>query len=89
MALEGQQGIVAQHAAAVVDNADQAPSAGFHFHANVGGAGIQGVFEKLFDHRSRPFHHFAGGDFVGDLVGKDADAAHLTSLQGSGIGGGG
>src|ERR1019366_1616009 len=76
VALEGQQRIVAQHAAAIVDDADQPAAAGFHFHAHFHRAGVEGVFEQLLDHRGGTLHHFSGGDFVGDLVGKDADAAH-------------
>ncbi len=76
VALEGQQGVVAQHAAAIVDDADQAPAAGFDFDAEIGGAGVERVFEQFLDDRSGPLHHFAGGDLVGDLVGKNADAAH-------------
>ena len=38
--------------------------------------GIQGVFHQLLDHRRRPFHHLAGGDFVGENFGQDPDACH-------------
>ena len=76
MALEGQQGVVAQHAAAIVGNADQAPAARLHFHAQLGSARVQRIFEQLLDHGSGPLDHLSGGDFVGDLVGQDADAAH-------------
>ena len=38
VALEGQQGVVAQHAAAIVGDADQPPAAVFDFDADVGGA---------------------------------------------------
>ena len=38
VALEGQQRVVAQHAAAVVGDADQAPAAALDIDANVGGA---------------------------------------------------
>ena len=80
MALEGQQGIVAQHAAAVVDDADQAPAAGFHFDAHVGGAGVERIFQQFLDDGGGPLHHFAGRDLVGDLVGENADAAHERSI---------
>jgi hypothetical protein len=40
------------------------------------GARVQGVFQQFLHHGSRPVNHFAGGDLVGDLVGKNADAAH-------------
>ena len=76
MALEGQQRVVAQHAAAVVQHADEPPAARFDFHPQVRRAGVEGVFEKFLDHRRRPLDHFSGGDLVGDLVGKNANAAH-------------
>ena len=81
VALEGQQGVVAQHAAAVVGDADQAAAAGFDLDAQLGGAGVERIFEQLLDHRSGALHHFTGGDLVGDLVGQDADAAHEESYS--------
>src|ERR1035441_3097348 len=62
-ALEGQQRIVAQHAAAIVHDADQPAAAGFHFHAHFHRAGVEGVFEQLLDYRGGTLHHFSGGDF--------------------------
>ena len=41
MALEGQHGVVARHAAAIVGDADQAPAAVFHLDAKARGAGVQ------------------------------------------------
>ena len=80
VALEGEQGIVAQHAAAIVDDADQAPPAGFHFHAHFRRARVERVLKQFLDDGSGPLDHFAGGDFVGDLVGKNADAAHEKEI---------
>ncbi len=82
VALEGQQGVVAQHAAAIVGNADQAAAAGFDFHAHIGRARVERIFEQFLDHRSGPLDNFAGGDLIGDLVGKDADAAHVPTITG-------
>ncbi len=76
MALEGQQRVVAIHAAAVVADADQLPAAGLDFHANAGGAGVERVLEQFLHHRSRPVHHFARGDLVGHLVRKNSNAPH-------------
>ena len=59
VALEGQQGVVAQHAAAVVDDADQAASAGFDLDAQLGRPGVERILEQFFDDRSRPLHHLA------------------------------
>ena len=76
VAFEGQQRIVAQHAAPIVHNADQPPPPGFHLHAQIRRPGIQRVFQQFLDHRRGPFHHFARGDLVGNLVGKNANAPH-------------
>ena len=76
MALKGQQGIVAYHAAAVVGHLDQLASAGLHVDADARRPGVQGVFNQFLDHRRRTFHHLAGGDFVGDIFGENVNAAH-------------
>ena len=78
MALESQQGIVAVHAVAVVGNADQPPPARLDLDANAAGASVESVLQQLFDHRGRPVHYLAGGDLIGNLVGKYADAAHTA-----------
>ena len=84
VALEGQQGVVAEHAAAIVDDADEAAAAGFHFHADVGGAGVEGVFEELLHDGGGPFDHFSSGDFIGDLIGEDANAAQVVMVAAGG-----
>ena len=76
MALEGEQRIIAHHAAAVVGDADELAAAAFDLDADAGGAGIERVFEQLLDHGRGAIDHFAGGDLVGDLVGECVDAAH-------------
>jgi hypothetical protein len=81
VALEGQQSIVAEHAATVVGDADQAAAAGFDLDAQLGGPGVERILEQLFDDRSGALDDFTGGDLVGDLVGQDADAAHGRSYS--------
>ncbi len=76
VALEGEQRVVAYHAAAVVHDADELAAAAFDLDADAGGAGIERVFEQFLDHGRGTVHHFAGGDLVGDLVGEYVDAAH-------------
>ena len=49
VALEGEEGVVADHAVAVVGDADEFAAAGFDFDADAGGSGVEGVFEELFD----------------------------------------
>ncbi len=76
VALEGQQRVVAHHAHAVVGEADQAAAAGFDIQAEFGRAGVERVFEQFLDDAGRALDHFSGGDFIGDVVGENADAAH-------------
>ena len=77
MALEGKQRIVARHAAAVVGDLDEAAATGFDFDADACGAGVEGVLEKFLDDRGGAIDDLAGGDLVGDLVGENANAAHV------------
>ena len=79
MALEGEQSVVAHHAAAVVGDADEAAATGFNFDADAGGAGIEGVLQQLLDDGGGAVDDLAGGDLVGNLVGENADAAHAGS----------
>ena len=76
VALEGQQRVVAHHAHAVVGEANQAPAAGLDIQAKFGGPGVERVFEQLLDDAGGALDHFSGGDFIGDVVGENADAAH-------------
>ena len=64
MAFEGQHGVVAHHAAAVVGNLNQFLSAGLDMDADARGAGVERIFKQFFYHRGRALHHFAGGDLV-------------------------
>ena len=81
--LEGQQRVVAHHAAAVIDDADQLASAALDFDPNARRACIQRVLKQFLNYRRRPFHHLAGGDLVSDLIGQNADAPHETIVKGS------
>jgi hypothetical protein len=77
VALEGEEGIVAYHAVAVVCDADELSTAGLNFDANTGGPGVERIFEELFNDRSGTFDDFTGGDLVRHEVREDANAAHV------------
>ena len=49
MPLKGQQGIVPQHAAAIVGDADEPAPAAIDFDANLRGARVERVFEQFLD----------------------------------------
>jgi len=79
MALEGQERIVAIHAAAVVGDADETAASSLDLDANAGGARVERVLKQFFDHRSGPVNNFSGGDLVRHLVGKNPDLPHRKS----------
>jgi hypothetical protein len=68
------------HAVAVVDDANDALSAGFDFHANAFRAGIERVFEQLFHDGGGAFDHFARGDFIRHCFRQYAYAAHFSLI---------
>ncbi len=76
VALKGQQRVVAVHAIAVIGDADQLAAAGFDFNADARGAGVERIFEQLFDHGGGAVNHFAGGDLVGHLVRENSNVPH-------------
>ena len=65
VALERQPRIVRAHPLAVVFDAHQALAAHFDVDLNAPRAGVDGVFDELFDDRGRPLDDFAGGDLIG------------------------
>src|SRR6185312_2569795 len=81
MTLEREQRVVAAHAVAVIDDADELPAAGFNFHANACGAGVESVFQQLLHHRCGALDYFAGGDLVRYLVREDTDLSHGSSYH--------
>ncbi len=76
MAFEGQQRIVAHHAAAVIGDAYELAPAALDRDHDPGRAGIERILQQLLDHRGRPVDDLAGGDLIGHLVGEYVDAAH-------------
>ena len=40
------------------------------------GAGVERVLQQFLHHRGRALDHFARGDLVGNVLGKDVNAAH-------------
>ncbi len=78
MAFEGQHGVVAQHAAAIVDDADETAPGVFDLDADAGSARVDRVFEQFLDDGRGPLHHFAGCDLIGDVIGENPDATHAA-----------
>ena len=76
VALERQQRVVAHHSVSIVDDADQLAAAALDLNSHPRRACVERILQQLLHHRSGPLHHFAGGDLIGHLVGKNADASH-------------
>src|SRR5438270_2429386 len=84
MALESQQSVVPDHAATVVSDLNEFLSPGFDLNFDAGGTGVERIFQQFLDDRSRTLYHFAGGDFVGNVFGKDVDFAHGRAADSNG-----
>ena len=80
MAFETKQRVVAAHAEAVVGHANKAASARANFDGDFLHIGIEGIFNQLLDDARRTFNHFAGGDLIGDLIGKKLDSVHVETI---------
>src|SRR5581483_4194210 len=78
MALEGEQRIVAQHAAAVVGQTNQPAAAGLDVETKFGRAGVERIFEQFLDDARRTFDDLARRDFVGDDIREYANPAHVS-----------
>ena len=69
MTRQGQRHLLRCDAASIVSDSDALDAALFQPYGDVGGTGVERVFEQLFDHGRGTFHHFAGGDLGDQLVG--------------------
>ena len=81
LALEGEEGVFARHAAAVVAHGDEVSPAGDDNDVDARGAGVDGVLHQLLQDGRRAFDHLAGGDLVGHVERQEANvsvALHLA-----------
>mgnify|MGYP007106197413 CR=1 FL=1 len=73
VAFDGEEGVVAVHAAAVVGDAEEFLAAVDGFDFDVGGPGVDGVFDEFLEGGGGALDDFAGRDLVDHMVGEDAD----------------
>jgi len=76
VALQAEEGVVAVHAGAIVDDADGGSAAAADHDLDLAGGGVEGVFDQLLDDGGGTLDDLAGGDLAGNLLGKQGDAAH-------------
>ena len=74
--LERQQRIVMIHPAAIIDHANHALPAGFHFDSDRLRPGIQRILQQFLHHRGGPLDNLPSSNFIRHIFSKDADAAH-------------
>jgi len=78
VAFQAEQRVIAAHAGAVVGHADEAASAGLDFQGHARGLRVERIFNEFLNDTRRPLNHLAGGDLIGDLLGKQVDAVHAN-----------
>ena len=76
--LEAEPCILERHSLAVVDNLYQSPAGILDDELDVGGTGIDGVFQEFLDDRGRALHHLTGGNLVGHGIGQKFDDIHRS-----------
>src|SRR5438874_10844910 len=79
MPLQRKQRVIAIHAAAVIDHANQRNTAATNNDIDLASAGVETVFNQFLYDGRRPFHHFAGRHLAGHGLRKQSDPAHLVS----------
>src|SRR6266849_8150784 len=77
MTLERKERVIAIHAAAVIDHADERNSTASNQDVNLTRAGVDAIFDEFFHHGSGPLHYFAGRDLAGNDFRQQSNAAHL------------
>ena len=78
VALEREPRILRTHPFAVVLDTHEALAAQLDVDLDAPRAGVDGVFDELFDDRCGTLDNLAGGDLIGEVGGKKVDAAHAA-----------
>ena len=81
MTFESKQRIVPDHATAVIRDLNELLAPGLDLNSDSRGARVERIFEQFLHHGRGPFHHFAGRDFVSNVLRKDVDAAHASGIS--------
>ena len=69
MARECAGQLVAPDATTIVTDPDHSGSAGFDFNCYRPGAGVEAVFDKFLNYRSRPLDNLSSGNLVDQMRG--------------------
>jgi hypothetical protein len=83
MALDGEVEIFRGHAAAIVDDANEAPAAQFDRDVDAAGARVERILDELLDGGGRPFDDLAGRNAIDKNRIKTADGHGRVHQGGS------
>ena len=73
---EGCRDILGINAGAVIADLNQLYTAGFNADGNLRRTGVDGVFQKLLDHRCGALHHLTGGNQFSGMLIQNMDDCH-------------
>ena len=76
MADKGLVDVLGLDAGAVIHDLQLLDAAAADGKRDLGGTGVNGVFQQFLGHRSRAFHHLAGGDKFRCVLVQHADLCH-------------
>jgi hypothetical protein len=73
MTFECQKGVIPNHPFAVVGNFQEPASAGLDVYHDAFRTGVNRILDQFLCNRSRSLDDFAGGNLVGNVIGKNSD----------------
>lgn len=76
VAFEAEEGVLAIHAGAVVNDLDERRATTLHMDLDMEGARVEAVFDQFADDGCRSFDHLTGSHLAGKSIGEDTDSRH-------------
>src|SRR5437763_5883409 len=73
---ERKQGIIAVHAAAIIDDPNARHSAALNSYFDRARTSVNAVLDQFLHHGGGAFHHFAGSHLAGESFGKKLNPTH-------------
>jgi hypothetical protein len=74
--LEGEQGVIRIHSAAIVRHPHQAAAANGKLDLDAAGVGVETVLDQLLDNRCGTFDDLTSGNAVDQGIGEDSNSRH-------------
>src|SRR5581483_5535710 len=81
MALEGEQSVVPDHPAAVINDLNELLASSLNLNLDSRGTRIQRVLQQLLDHGGGTLDNLPGGNLVGNGFGENVNSTHRFSFK--------